>query len=531
MEPHLECLEIDFEDMPEELQEKVLAAPRTCIDNIVMGIKSFRDEILSVGVSEMEEDVSKPPPFNPDCKVSFTSRINPIKFSSLQNNISKIVTLDCTVININALGVKTREDLKFKWRVPKLEEYNPNKKVDDDDYDPNVLNLLNFHEMIKWHDFQTGTIREFSKFGNNQTIDIEIHLYDVFCNKLKLGDVITINGIYIPYMIKGSVKCCIEVIGICEDSARRTPIVDIKLFDRSLRLEKYAAMIAPNVYGMEDVKKAILCQLVGGYPKTNRDGIFRRGNIHILLLGNPGLAKSQLLKFISSNVPNSYFTSGTGASGVGLTACVSQPNNVLHAGLLTKAQNGVVCIDEFDKMKNEDRVAIREAMEQQTVSIAKAGNVVKISAKCSIIAAANFSTEDSAGIGDVSRFDLVFTLIDQPNNEYNRKLVNHMVDLHMKNEKIEINCEELENFLEITKKRNVCRFDCELAINKLRSQYISWRMDDIKNNTNNNTIRQLESTIRIAEAIAKIQDSDVTEDCIQKAIDLMNKSRKYLIQG
>lgn len=141
--------------------------------------------------------------------------------------------------------------------------------------------------------------------------------------------------------------------------------------------EKIVHSIAPSIFGSTDIKKAIACLLFGGSRKLLPDGLTRRGDINILLLGDPGTAKSQLLKFVENVSPIGVYTSGKGSSAAGLTASVirdaSTRNFVMEGGAMVLADGGVVCIDEFDKMREDDRVAIHEAMEQQTISIAKAG--------------------------------------------------------------------------------------------------------------------------------------------------------------
>merc|ERR1712226_1486904 len=157
--------------------------------------------------------------------------------------------------------------------------------------------------------------------------------------------------------------------------------------------ETVAKSITPSIFGSEDIKKSIACLLFGGSRKRLPDGLTRRGDINVLLLGDPGTAKSQLLKFVERVSPVAVYTSGKGSSAAGLTASVmrdpSSRNFVVEAGAMVLADGGVVCIDEFDKMREDDRVAIHEAMEQQTISIAKAGITTTLNSRCSILAAAN----------------------------------------------------------------------------------------------------------------------------------------------
>lgn len=206
-----------------------------------------------------------------------------------------------------------------------------------------------------------------------------------------------------------------------------------------------ADCIAPSIYGNRDIKKAILCLLLGGSKKILPDGMKLRGDINVLLLGDPGTAKSQLLKFVERAAPIAIYTSGKGSSAAGLTASVQRDASTrefyLEGGAMVLADGGVVCIDEFDKMRDEDRVAIHEAMEQQTISIAKAGITTILNARTSVLAAANpiFGRyDDMKTPGEnidfqttiLSRFDMIFIVKDEHSREKDETMAKHVLGLH-----------------------------------------------------------------------------------------------------
>merc|ERR1719211_137492 len=248
--------------------------------------------------------------------------------------------------------------------------------------------------------------------------------------------------------------------------------------------------IAPSIFGSEDIKKAIGCLLFGGSRKILPDGLTRRGDINVLLLGDPGTAKSQLLKFVERVAPIAVYTSGKGSSAAGLTASVmrdpSSRNFVVEGGAMVLADGGVVCIDEFDKMREEDRVAIHEAMEQQTISIAKAGITTTLNSRCSVLAAANSVCgrwDDTKGEDNIdfmptilSRFDTIFIVKDTHDEERDITLAKHVMQVHMN--AAADSAVEGELTLDFMKKYIAyCRSRCEprleqTAAEKLKNKYV-----------------------------------------------------------
>ncbi|GAB7347049.1 hypothetical protein MBLNU459_g3189t1 [Dothideomycetes sp. NU459] len=316
--------------------------------------------------------------------------------------------------------------------------------------------------------------------------------------------------------------------------------------------ERFAECIAPSIYGNKDIKKAITCLLMGGSKKILPDGMRLRGDINVLLLGDPGTAKSQLLKFVEKATPIAIYTSGKGSSAAGLTASVQRDQNTrefyLEGGAMVLADGGVVCIDEFDKMRDEDRVAIHEAMEQQTISIAKAGITTILNARTSVLAAANpiFGRyDDMKSPGEnidfqttiLSRFDLIFIVRDDHDRNRDERIAKHVMGIHMGGMGLQQNdeqahaatipVEKMKRYISYCKSRCAPRLSPEAA-EKLSSHFVSIRRQVAQAEASANqrssipiTVRQLESLVRITESLAKLTLQPIaTEQHVDEAIRL-----------
>ena len=310
--------------------------------------------------------------------------------------------------------------------------------------------------------------------------------------------------------------------------------------------DKIINSTAPSIKGHRDVKEAIALQLFGGTVQQLEDGTRLRGDLHILIVGDPGIGKSQILKYVSKLAPRSVYTSGKGTSGAGLTAAAVRDELggwSLEAGALVLGDQGNVCVDELDKMRSEDRSALHEALEQQTVSIAKAGIMATLNTRCSVLAAANpkFGTFDQyktlANQIDLpspilsrfdlilSRFDLIFVIEDKPDVEKDRELAQHILKTHQySNIAYDIEPELLRKYIAYARK-NIHPVLTDEANKVLEEFYVSVRTGGMEEGTPVPiTPRQLEATIRLAEASAKLQlKNEVEASDAHRAINLQRR--------
>jgi len=298
--------------------------------------------------------------------------------------------------------------------------------------------------------------------------------------------------------------------------------------------------IAPSIYGYAHIKEAIMYLLFGGVLKNLPD-ITIRGELNVLLIGDPGTAKSQLLQYVAKLAPRGLYTSGRGTTAAGLTAAVIRETRggmSLEAGALVLADKGICCIDEMDKMRPGDRVAIHEAMEQHTVSIAKGGIVATLNARTAILAAANpalgryephrtVAENISLPVTILSRFDLIFILRDQPNKDADSKMSEHILELHRKGlSPVEppIPSDLLRKYISYAK--GIKPVLTKEALQRLKDFYMAMRSaSETEGSPVAITARQLEALVRTAEARARsaLRKEILAQDA-EAAIAIMRRS-------
>jgi replicative DNA helicase Mcm len=335
----------------------------------------------------------------------------------------------------------------------------------------------------------------------------------------------------------------LEVLGKEPETRPPSPEEEEKILALSKDSEvhkKIMNSIAPSIYGYEHIKEAIMYLLFGGVSKSLPD-ITIRGEINSLLIGDPGTAKSQLLQYVAKIAPRGLYTSGRGTTAAGLTAAVVREKGgsmSLEAGALVLADKGIACIDEMDKMRPEDRVAIHEAMEQHTVSVAKGGIVATLNARTAMLAAANpalgryephrtVAENISLPVTILSRFDLIFVLRDVPDKEADAKMSEHILEIHRRGvSPVEAQIDEdlLRKYIGYSK--TIKPKLSKAALKHLSDFYLAMRSaSEAEGSPVAITARQLESLVRIAEARARVAlRKEVSGEDAEAAIAIMKRS-------
>ena len=405
----------------------------------------------------------------------------------------------------------------------------------------------------KYEDIQLFILEEEQKNARSvfQPTQLKCYLKDEMINAIKPGDKIRANGI-VELQNIGKNNHFQEYVTITEIEKLEKNFEDInisqneeetirKLAENENIYSMITESIIPSIYGYDELKLALALHLFSSPHYVTHDGSYKRGDIHILLIGDPSMGKSQILKYVSKLAPHGIYTSGKGSSGTGLTATTvkdEQGNWSLEAGAMVLANDGNICIDEFDKMKEDDRSAIHEALEQQTISISKAGINTTLNSRCSVLAAANpkygrfdmyknMSEQLNLSPAILSRFDLIFVLTDNIDKKEDTRIAMKILE-HRNNCEKHIDEDVLKKYISLARtldpkldegvKGYITKFFCECrSLAKENHHPIPI------------TARQLEAIVRLSKASSRIRLSNkVTLDDAKRAINLQRYCMKQV---
>ena len=396
--------------------------------------------------------------------------------------------------------------------------------------------------------------REGSEQPQSLSVRLEGDLVDPdFQKKIIPGNVVHITGVLQERPLKKDSKKYDVYLNANNVEPTQQEFEQIELSDEEEKeieemgkdpkiFERIVASIAPSIYGHDQIKKAIALQLFGGVKKSREDGVKSRGDIHILLIGEPGTGKSQLLKFTGELAPKGRYVVGKSSTGAGLTASVVKEESTgefsLEAGAVVLAHKGMAAIDEIDKMAAEDRSSLHEAMEQQQISVSKANIQATLNAETSILAAGNPKLgrfdpyepiPNQINIGDtlLSRFDFIFPVKDKPDKERDTKLSSQVLQNHLDPEETDAEIDQMKLRKYIAYAQRTRPQLTQEAADKIQDFYISMRSKGYNEEGNSVpiTARQLEALVRISEASARADlDDEVTEKDAQRAIDILKYS-------
>ncbi|KAL5700906.1 DNA helicase [Ranunculus cassubicifolius] len=425
-------------------------------------------------------------------------------------------------------------------------------------------NLILQLRASKFMKFQEAKMQELAEHVPKGHIprSMTVHLRGELTRKVAPGDVVELSGIFLPIPYTGFramraglvADTYLEAMSVTHFK-KKYEEYDLKgdeeeqiarLAEDEGTYTKLSRSLAPEIFGHEDVKKALLLLLVGAPHRKLKDGMKIRGDLHICLMGDPGVAKSQLLKHIINVAPRGVYTTGRGSSGVGLTAAVQKDpvtnEMVLEGGALVLADMGICAIDEFDKMEESDRTAIHEVMEQQTVSIAKAGITTSLNARTAVLAAANpawgrydlrRTPAENINLPPalLSRFDLLWLILDRADMDNDLEMARHVVYVHQNKESPALGFAPLEPSVlraYISEARKVSPHIPKDLEEYIASAYSSIRQDEAKTSAPHSytTVRTLLSILRISSALARLRfSSTVIQSDVDEALRLMQMSK------
>lgn len=465
----------DLRNFDENLANKLLRQPRefvVALQEVATEISQSLDSSTSKTMLQRELQVGFDGSFGANSvspRGLLSSQLNRLvevegivtKCSNVKPKLVKSVHYCAKTKAYSTREFRDQTALDIGIKVGSVERLPTSSVMPTEDKDGNVLDTE--YGLCQYKDYQVVTLQEMperAKVGQLPRSVECILEYDLV-DSVKPGDRVQCIGIYRPLggaigpngvssgIFKSTLLCNnMKIIGKEIGGVRLTgeDVVNIRQICRRPDLTSLVSKsLCPSIFGHEHIKTALVLQLLGGCEQNLDNGIHLRGDINIMMVGDPSTAKSQLLRTVLDIAPLAISTSGRGSSGVGLTAAVTSDPETgerkLEAGAMVLADRGVVCIDEFDKMGENDRVAIHEVMEQQTVTIAKAGIHASLNARCSVLAAANpiygqydrnRPPQENIGLPDslLSRFDLLFIVLDQFDSSFDRKLSEHVIKSH-----------------------------------------------------------------------------------------------------
>lgn len=580
----------------EELYYQLLNYPQEVISIMDQTIKDCMvslvvDNHLDYNLDDIETKFYKVRPHNVDTKKGMRE-LNP-------NDIDKLISLKGLVLRATPV-IPDMKVAFFKCNVCDhtmaveidrgvIQEPTRCERIDCNE--PNSMSLI--HNRCSFADKQVIKLQETPDLvPDGQTPhSVSLCVYDELVDSCRAGDRIEVTGTFrsIPVransrqrILKTLYKTYIDVVHVKKVSDKRididTSTIEQEILQNKLnnneisdtrkvteediakikevaqRNDLYdllARSIAPSIYELSDVKKGILLQLFGGTNKTFQKGGRYRGDINILLCGDPSTSKSQILQYVHKIAPRGVYTSGKGSSAVGLTAYVTRDVDtkqlVLESGALVLSDGGICCIDEFDKMSDTTRSVLHEVMEQQTISIAKAGIITTLNARTSILASANpigsrynpnLPVTENINLPPplLSRFDLVYLVLDKVDEATDRELAKHLTALYLEDKPEYVSTDDIlpVEFLTLYinyAKDNIHPVITDSAKKELVKSYVNMRKmgDDSRSDEKRitATTRQLESMIRLSEAHAKMRLSPVVELYdVEEAVRLIRSAIK-----
>ncbi|KAJ6798813.1 DNA replication licensing factor MCM7 [Iris pallida] len=498
---------------------------------------------------------------------SFT--IRQVKASNIGQLVktSGIVTRCSDVKPLMQVAVYTCEDCGFEIYqevtarvfMPLLECPSARCKVNKSK--GNLILQLRASKFLK---FQEAKIQELAEHVPKGHIPrtLSVHLRGELTRKVAPGDIVEFSGIFLPIPYTGFramraglvADTYLEAMSVTHFKKKYEEYELVgdeqeqidRLAEDGDIYNKLSRSLAPEIFGHEDVKKALLLLLVGAPHRKLSDGMKIRGDLHVCLMGDPGVAKSQLLKHIINVAPRGVYTTGRGSSGVGLTAAVQKDpvtnEFVLEGGALVLADMGICAIDEFDKMEESDRTAIHEVMEQQTVSIAKAGITTSLNARTAVLAAANpawgrydlrRTPAENINLPPalLSRFDLLWLILDRADMDSDLEMARHVLHVHQNLECPSLGFTPLEPSVlraYISAARRVTPSVPRDLEEYIATAYSSIRQEEAKSSAPHSytTVRTLLSILRISIALARLRFSaTVAQSDVDEALRLMQMSK------